>query len=70
VTRGRANLALVPHEPRSPEEFLGELVPSLIEADAVVVNLRRLIAEQGRLLARQRGVAFIRPEQLRREFAR
>lgn len=63
-----ARLALVAHQPRTPEDLLAEMVPELIAAEAVVADLRGLIAEQGRALARKRGVAFIRPERLRAEF--
>jgi hypothetical protein len=50
------------------EQMLSQIVPSLIEAESVVARLRSLMSEQSRELAKERGVAFIRPEQLRAEF--
>lgn len=56
-------------EPTSfAETMLRELVPSLQQSERTSADLRRMIAEQGRNLARERGVAFIRVEHLVREF--
>lgn len=65
-----AALTLVREEPSPAEDMLRELVPGLIEAERAVARYRQLIAEQGRALARERGIAFIREEALRREFGR
>lgn len=65
----RANLRVVPPPLTSgPADLLGQVVPELIAAEALVARLRNIMADQGRLLAKDRGVAFIRPEHLRREF--
>lgn len=50
------------------EEMLLQIVPELIEAEAMVRRLRALMDEQTRLLARDRGLWFIRPEQVVQEF--
>jgi hypothetical protein len=56
-------------EPTSfAETMLRELVPSLQRSERTSARLRQLIAEQGRRLAQERGVAFIRVEHLMREF--
>ena len=65
VVAGRAK----PPAPVPPEDILREAVPDLIRAEAAVAALRRTIDEQRRALALKRGVAFIRPEHVRREFA-
>ena len=68
----RANLRVVPKPPMctDPKSLLRQIVPELIAAEALVARLRNMMAEQGRELAKDRGVAFIRPEQLRQEFKR
>lgn len=50
------------------EDMLRELVPSLQRSERTSARFRQLIDEQGRKLARERGVAFIRIEHLIREF--
>lgn len=55
--------------PIEPEVVLAELVPALAEAEAGAASLRRQIDAQRCRLARKRGVAFIRPEHIKREFA-
>ena len=62
-----AQLQLVPPSPTT-EDLLREIVPDLAQAEEHVRRLRAHLAEQGRALAKSRGVAFIREEQLRREF--
>lgn len=52
------------------ESMLRELVPSLQQSERTSTDLRRMIAEQGRKLAQERGVAFIRLEHLLREFGK
>jgi hypothetical protein len=70
MSRGRAKLKVVPEEPVpvGPDELLAIYVPALIEAEREVKRLRQSVSENGRLLARDRGVAFIREERLRQEF--
>jgi hypothetical protein len=66
---GRAKLKVVADEtPVGPDELLAVYVPALIEAEREVARLRRSVIENGRALARIRGVAFIREERLRTEF--
>lgn len=52
----------------SPSELLAGIVPELVKAEREVARLRNELALAGRLLAKQRRVAFIREEHLRREF--
>lgn len=68
--RSKAELRVVPAIPlpRAPEDLLKVIVPDLLEAERVVSALRRHMVEQGRLVAKERGVGFLREEQLRREF--
>lgn len=56
-------------KPVEPEEALTEIVPELAAAEATVARLRNRMDEARRLLAFKRGVAFIRAEHVRREFA-
>lgn len=64
------NLKLVQAGPEpTPEERLADLVPQLIEAERKVADLRNQVDIHRRRLALDRGVAFIRPEHVRREFA-
>lgn len=65
----KPRLAVVREEP-SPEEALRSIVPDLSAAEAEVARLRNALAVNGRLLAKSRGLAFIREELLRREFGR
>ena len=54
---------------RTPtEKLLLEIVPTLIDAEATVARLRDIMDGQRIALAKERGVAFIRPEQVRQEF--
>jgi hypothetical protein len=56
-------------EPTSfAETMLRELVPSLQRSARPPAWPRQLIAELGRRLAQERGVAFIRVEHLTKEF--
>lgn len=66
----RADLRVVgkPVPLLSPEGMLAAYVPELIEAERRVRYMRQQVADQGRLLAKERGVAFIREEKLRQEF--
>lgn len=50
------------------EAMLRELFPALVAAEAVVALLRQMMVDQGRIIAAERGVPFMRDEQLRREF--
>ena len=52
------------------EEMLLQIVPELIEAEAMVRRLRALMDEQRRLLADERGLWLIRPEAVLQEFRR
>ena len=54
--------------PSFAETQLRELVPSLQRSERAAADLRQTIAEAGRKLASERGVAFIRLEHLFREF--
>jgi hypothetical protein len=60
----KANLRVV----RTPSDELREIVPALAAAEQEVARLRNELAAQGRLLAKERGVAFLRIEHLRQEF--
>lgn len=51
------------------EDALAQIVCELAAAEATAKRLRRLMIEHGRALAKERGVAFIREERLRQEFA-
>jgi hypothetical protein len=53
---------------RPPEESLHYLVPHLAEIEDLARRLKIQVAEEGRRLAKKRGVVFIREEHLRREF--
>jgi hypothetical protein len=68
----KPNLTVVPAirraEPAPPELILRHAIPALREAEALVRTLRQRVSEQGRLLAKKRGVGFIREEQLKQEF--
>lgn len=66
--RGRAKLHVVEQQPATASERLAEIVPELIAAELLVVQLRMSLKAMGRQLAVERGVAFIREEHLRREF--
>jgi hypothetical protein len=57
-------------KPVGPAELLAQIVPELAAAEAVVARLRQMMDEQRRALAKERQVAFIRPEHIRREFSR
>lgn len=50
------------------EALLIEIVPQLLEAEEAVRRFRNLLRTETRLLAQERGVAFIREESVRREF--
>ena len=63
-------LHLVAPAPPSPADLLRELVPSLQQSERTSARLKQMIAEQGRKLARERGVAFIRVEHLLSEFGK
>ncbi|HVM38325.1 MAG TPA: hypothetical protein VM265_08065 [Sphingomicrobium sp.] len=54
--------------PMTAEAMLRQLVPELDRAESVARRLRAMIDAQRRRLADERGVAFIRPEHVRREF--
>lgn len=73
---GRVPLRVVASEPTDrqsntdPETMLAALVPELIAAEKQVARLAGHVAAWRQLLATQRGVAFIREEQVRAEFGR
>lgn len=54
----------------APEAMLAELVPELVAAEQNLAAVRALVDSWRRALAVKRGVAFIREEHVRREFAR
>lgn len=77
MRRGTAKLAVVSNSPAPPsapsellppEQMLVHVVPTLIEAELAVAQLKQMLTREGRRLAKKRGVAFIREESLRREF--
>jgi hypothetical protein len=63
----RQNLKVVPAA-STAAEMLAELVPELVRAEQTAAALRALVGEWRRQLARERRVAFVREEQVRREF--
>lgn len=50
------------------EDTLTEAFAGLAEAEQTAARFRAIIAEEGRLLAKGRGLAFMRFEALKREF--
>lgn len=66
---GRAKLHVVA-EAREPtaSERLTDIVPELIAAEVLVAQLRASMKIAGQDLARERRVAFVREEHIRREF--
>jgi hypothetical protein len=62
-------LHVVKRKPLPPEQMLRIVVPDLAEAERVARRLREVVREQGRLLAKERGCAFIREERLIQEFS-
>jgi hypothetical protein len=71
MTHPSPKLALVPDGPPSCEGPGVLLRRHFFERDQLAERLRTLdaeIASAGRLLAKERGVAFIRVEHLRQEF--
>jgi hypothetical protein len=67
MTVHRANLKIV--EPAySPEQCLREAFTALATAERHVRDLQAIIAVEGRKIAGQRGLAFLRVEALKREF--
>lgn len=50
------------------EAVLAAIMPLLITAESVVARLKEMMAGRARELAKERGVPFIRDEQLRQEF--
>lgn len=54
--------------PASPEAMLRDAIRGRDEAMATVREFDRIIGEQGRRLAKKRGLAFIRVERLKQEF--
>lgn len=65
----RALVVVGDDEPSPAEAILRSIVPALINAEAAAAKLRLVMAVAGRDLAKERGLVFIRPEQLRAEFA-
>jgi hypothetical protein len=68
--RSARKLHIVADEPpeQSPSEALAELVPQLMELEHGVTVIRQKIDGHRVRLARERGVAFLREEAIRREF--
>lgn len=67
------NIFMLPQPSRhpallGPADLLQHAVPALQDAEQLVAKLRAFVAAQGRDLAKERGVAFIREERLRAEF--
>lgn len=60
---------IVPADEGAPERALSALVPELLAAERKVAALRNQVDAERRRLAAKRGVAFLRPEAVRREFA-
>jgi hypothetical protein len=61
-------LRVVSEETQSAADMLRELVPEMIRAEETAAALRALVESWRRQLARERGVAFVREEHVRREF--
>jgi Spy/CpxP family protein refolding chaperone len=50
------------------EQMMMLILPHLALVEALAMKLNALMDEQRKELAKERGVAFIRPEQIRAEF--
>jgi hypothetical protein len=70
MTRTNLRIIILTEQPRTAAESLQQIVPELIEAEGVVARLKRLMDAERVRLAKERGVAFVREEQVRREFGR
>jgi hypothetical protein len=70
--RASRKLHIVAEAPpeQTPSEALAELLPQLMELEHDVTVIRQKIDGHRVRLARERGVAFIREEHVRREFGR
>lgn len=70
----KATLHVVGPSEAEPESYattmLRELVPSVQQSERITAKLRAMIAEQGRTLAKERGIGFLRIEQIMREFGK
>jgi hypothetical protein len=65
------NLRVVqPADEPSAEDNLSRIVPDLMAAERVVAQLRLELAAERVRLAKERRVAFLREEAVRREFGR
>jgi len=62
----RALHLVAPQE--APADMLAEIVPELLKAEQAARRLRQMMLDQGRKLAREEGVSFLREEALRRRF--
>lgn len=70
--RAASKLRVVTSDPEpepEPEAALAELVPQLMELEHGITVIRQKIDVQRLRLAKKRGVAFIRPEHIKGEFA-
>jgi hypothetical protein len=54
--------------PPPAADALARIVPELIAAEAEVARLKRLLDAERVRLAKERGLAFLREEAVRREF--
>jgi hypothetical protein len=70
MTRTNLRVVAPADEPLTAAESLAQIVPELIEAEAVVALLKRQMDAERVRLAKERRVAFVREEQVRREFGR
>jgi hypothetical protein len=62
------HLVVPENEPTPTEEMLFRIIPALESAEKVVERLHQLMRLEMRALADERGVSFVREEQVRREF--
>jgi hypothetical protein len=67
--RSALHLVVDAEDPRTPaEDMLDRIIPALESAEKVVERLHQLMRLEMRALADERGVSFVREEQVRREF--
>jgi hypothetical protein len=67
-TGRRVSPAPPPSPLKGAAEMLGFIVPALKDAERTVARLRHMMDRERLRLAEERGVAFIREEQIRKEF--
>ena len=66
----RSHLRAVKDEAPRIDELLSQELSDLAAAERTASLLRASIAEHGRVIAKERGLAFIRFEHLKQEFGR